>query len=105
MELLANHEVESVAWHEELPRHGNSGEAHLQRHSRAEATRSGRSVAFHPKMELLLGDLRREIPCFPANRLEFPVAREVAGLTEDFRPKMLPDYRAKAIINCLAVCW
>lgn len=93
--MLANHQVDSVERHEDFPRHGNSGELHLQRHSGAEAERPGRRVAFRSKMESPLYELRREIPWFPANRAEFSVARELAGSREDFTLKMLPDLRPR----------
>ena len=97
LELLAKHDVVFVAGDGDFRGHRNRDELHPQLQAEAEAVGAGQTLTFHPNMESLLCELRREIPSIPKDKvLAFVYEAAAADIDElksnsDYRPKRIGD--------------
>ena len=65
LELLSSHDVVFVARDNDFRGHGDTGELHPQLRAEAEAVGAGRKLTFYPNIDLLLLELKREVPAIP----------------------------------------
>ena len=69
LDLLSDHDVVFVSDDGDFRSQRNRGQLHPQLRAEAEQTEGGRSLAFHPGMESLLGELKSDLPPIPEDEI------------------------------------
>ena len=99
LQLLSRHDVVFVSADRDFCSRASSDELHPQLQAEAEAVGAGRTLTFHPKMESLLCDLKREVPTIQKDQiLAFVYNAAAADVKEleansGYRPKRVGHVR------------
>ena len=83
LDLLSCHDVVFVAGDKDFRSHRRPAELHPTLYAEAEAVGGGRSLTFHPSMEVLLFELNSEIPPIPNDVIFDFVYDEIGNLVQE----------------------